>query len=73
MDNPAGTTRRTALRQAGALAAAVAALEAAGPLAFVPQRALAATAPCAWTGPASTPWTCPAAERVRREPAGQRA
>jgi hypothetical protein len=45
MDNPAGMTRRAALRQAGALAAAVAALEAAGPLAFVPQRALAATAP----------------------------
>jgi hypothetical protein len=38
-------TRRTALRQAGVLAAAVAALEAAGPLAFIPQRALAATAP----------------------------
>jgi hypothetical protein len=45
MDNPAGMTRRTALRQAGALAAAVAALEAAGPLGFVPQRALAATVP----------------------------
>jgi hypothetical protein len=38
-------TRRAALRQAGVLAAAVAALEAAGPLAFVPERALAAAAP----------------------------
>jgi len=45
MDSRGQISRRTALRQAGALAAAVAALEAAGPLAFVPQRALAAAAP----------------------------
>ena len=46
MDSRGQITRRTALRQAGALAAAVAALEAAaGPLAFVPQRALAAATP----------------------------
>ena len=45
MDSRGQITRRTALRQAGVLAAAVAALEAAGPLAFVPQRALAAAAP----------------------------
>ena len=45
MDSRGQITRRTALRQAGVLAAAVAALEAAGPLAFVPQRALAAATP----------------------------
>jgi hypothetical protein len=45
MDSRGQINRRTALPQAGALAAAVAALEAAGPLAFVPQRALAAAAP----------------------------
>jgi hypothetical protein len=38
-------SRRDALKRAGALAAAVAALEAAGPLAVVPQRALAAASP----------------------------
>jgi hypothetical protein len=45
VDSRGQITRRAALRQAGALAAAVAALEAAGPLAFVPQRALAAATP----------------------------
>ena len=45
MDARGHIRRRTALRQAGVLAAAVAALEAAGPLAFLPQRALAATTP----------------------------
>ena len=45
MESRGQITRRTALRQAGVLAAAVAALEAAGPLAFVPQRALAANSP----------------------------
>ncbi len=39
VDTPAPVTRRTARRQASALAAAVAALEAAGPLALVPERA----------------------------------
>src|SRR5215813_9728289 len=38
-------TRRDALKRAGILAAAVGALEAAGPLAFVPERALAAASP----------------------------
>jgi hypothetical protein len=38
-------TRRDALKHAGVLAAAVGALEAAGPLAFVPERALAAASP----------------------------
>src|SRR5579859_241459 len=45
MDSPSQMTRRDALKRAGVLAAAVGALEAAGPLAFVPQRALAAAAP----------------------------
>src|SRR5215470_15221018 len=45
VDSPARVTRRTVLRQAGVLAGAVAALQAAGNLAFVPQRALAAAAP----------------------------
>jgi hypothetical protein len=45
VDSPTPFTRRTVLRQAGVLAGAVAALQAAGNLAFVPQRALAATAP----------------------------
>ena len=38
-------SRRDALKRAGVLAAAVAALEAAGPLAVVPERALAAASP----------------------------
>jgi hypothetical protein len=38
-------TRRDALKHAGVLAAALGAVEAAGPLAFVPERALAAAAP----------------------------
>ena len=45
MDSPAQITRRTVPRPAGVLSAAVAALEAAGSLAVVPQRALAAAAP----------------------------
>ncbi len=45
MDTPSQLSRRDALKRAGVLAAAVAALEAAGPLAFVPQRALAAASP----------------------------
>jgi len=40
VDSPTPITRRTVLRQAGVLAGAVAALQAAGNLAFVPQRAL---------------------------------
>ena len=43
--SPSQMTRRDALKHAGVLAAAVAALEAAGPLALVPQRAAAATSP----------------------------
>jgi len=43
--SPSQLTRRDALKHAGVLAAAVAALEAAGPLALVPQRAAAATSP----------------------------
>jgi hypothetical protein len=43
--SPADMTRRTVLKQAGVLAAAVGALEAAGSLAVVPQRALAAAGP----------------------------
>src|SRR5487761_1391896 len=42
---PAPMTRRTALKRAGALAAALAALEIAEPLSAVPERALAATSP----------------------------
>jgi hypothetical protein len=45
VDSPTQIARRTVLRQAGVLAGAVAALQAAGNLAFVPQRALAAAAP----------------------------
>ena len=45
VDSPAPITRRTVLRQAGVLAAAVAALEGAGNLAVIPQRALAAAGP----------------------------
>jgi len=45
VDSRGDITRRAALRRAGALAAALAALEAAGPLAFVPERALAAATP----------------------------
>jgi hypothetical protein len=45
MDSPSQMTRRDALKRAGVLAAAVGAIEAAGPLAFVPQRALAAATP----------------------------
>ena len=45
MEVPAPMTRRTALKRAGALAAAMAALEVAGPLSAVPERALAATSP----------------------------
>jgi hypothetical protein len=45
VDSPSGMTRRDALKRAGVLTAAVAAIEAAGPLAFVPQRALAAASP----------------------------
>ena len=44
MDSPRQMTRRAALGKAGALAAAVAALDVAGPLAVLPQRALAAAA-----------------------------
>jgi hypothetical protein len=43
VDSPARITRRAVLRQAGVLAAALGALEAAGPLSVAPQRALAAT------------------------------
>ncbi len=45
VDFPAPMTRRAVLKRAGALAAATAALEAAGPLSAVPERALAATNP----------------------------
>ncbi len=45
MDSPAHITRRTALKQAGVLAAALGALETVGPFSFAPQRALAATGP----------------------------
>ena len=45
MDSAADMTRRAALKQAGVLAVALGALEAAGTLAAVPQRALAAACP----------------------------
>ena len=45
MNSPSQLTRRDALKRGGALAVAIGALEAAGSLAFVPQRALAAAAP----------------------------
>ena len=45
MDPPTPITRGTVLRQAGVLTGAVAAPQAAGNQAFVPQRALAAAAP----------------------------
>ena len=45
MGSAADMTRRAALKQAGVLAVAVAALEAAESLAVVPQRALAAAGP----------------------------
>src|SRR5947207_8824940 len=45
VDSPVDMTRRAALKQAGVLAVALGALEAAGALAIVPQRALAATSP----------------------------
>ena len=45
MGSPAEMSRRAALKQAGALAVAVGALEAAESLAVVPQRALAAASP----------------------------
>lgn len=45
MDSPTQISRRTVLRQAGVLAGAVAALQAAGRLALIPERALAAAAP----------------------------
>jgi hypothetical protein len=43
--SPSPVSRRAALRSAGALAVATAALELVGPLAFAPERVLAATAP----------------------------
>ena len=45
MESPAPLTRRAALKRAGALAAAMTALEIAGTLSAVPERALAATSP----------------------------
>ncbi|HEY5986337.1 MAG TPA: hypothetical protein VIV12_08180 [Streptosporangiaceae bacterium] len=45
MDSPSPITRRAALRSAGALAAATAALDMVGSLAFLPERVLAATTP----------------------------
>jgi hypothetical protein len=45
VDSPSPITRRAALRSAGALAVATAALEMVGPLALAPERVLAATTP----------------------------
>jgi hypothetical protein len=45
VEPPAAMTRRAALKRAGVLAAAMAALEVAGPLSVVPERALAAAGP----------------------------
>jgi hypothetical protein len=45
LDFPANISRRAALKQAGALAVALSALEAVGPFSFLPQRARAATIP----------------------------
>jgi len=45
LDSPAPITRRTALRRAGTLAVALAALEAVGPFSFTPQRASASIVP----------------------------